>query len=124
QGKLRVRARAYAPADEHTIFCLYAVVQTIEDAMDKAKKAEDKLASVGQQIVAINAAQTRDDGRILTLNGKADDQKNDNDKNWKDVLDMIQQEGDLFSKIAKKLKDEDLRKDVDTVFERRAPSTQ
>jgi len=98
--------------------------KTIEDAMDKAKKAEDKLASVGQQIVAINAAQTRDDGRILTLNGKADDQKNDNDKNWKDVLDMIQQEGDLFSKIAKKLKDEDLRKDVDTVFERRAPSTQ
>jgi len=49
-------------------------------------------------------------GRILTLNGKADDQKADNDKNWKDVLDLIQQEGDLFSKISKKLKDEDLRK--------------
>ena len=46
----------------------------------------------------------------MTLNGKADDQKADNDKNWKDVLDLIQQEGDLFSKISKKLKDKDLRK--------------
>merc|ERR1712205_188905 len=90
--------------------------KTIEDAMDKAKKAEDKLASVSKAITAIRADQTADDGRILTLNGKADDQKADNDKNWKDVLDLIQQEGDLFSKISKKLKDEDLRKDVDNVF--------
>ena len=84
--------------------------QTIQDAMDKAKKAQDKLDEVGKEITDIRSDQTVDDGRILTLNGNADEQANDNDKNWKDVLDMIQQEGDLFSKISKKLKDEELRK--------------
>lgn len=84
--------------------------KTIEDALGKAKKAQDKLDEVGKEVADIRADQTNDDGRILTLNGKADEQTNDNDKNWKDVLDMIQQEGDLFSKISKKLKDEDLRK--------------
>ena len=78
--------------------------------MDKAKKAQDKLDEVGKEITDIRSDQTVDDGRILTLNGNADEQANDNDKNWKDVLDMIQQEGDLFSKISKKLKDEELRK--------------
>ena len=84
--------------------------KTIEDALGKAKKAQDKLDEVGKEITDIRADQTNDDGRILTLNGKADEQTNDNDKNWKDVLDMIHEEGDLFSKISKKLKDEDLRK--------------
>jgi len=94
--------------------------KTIEDAMAKAKKAQNKLDEVGRQIADIRKDQSTDDGRILTLNGKADEQTNENDKNWKDVLDMIQQEGDLFSKISKKLKDEELRKDVDTVFGRTA----
>jgi hypothetical protein len=86
--------------------------------MDKAKKAQKKLDEVGTEISNIHADQTVDDGRILSLNGKADEQSNTNDKNWKDILDMIQEEGDLFSKISKKLKDEELRKDVDTVFGR------
>jgi chromosome segregation ATPase len=92
--------------------------KTIQDAMDKAKKAQKKLDEVGTEISNIHADQTVDDGRILSLNGKADEQSNTNDKNWKDILDMIQEEGDLFSKISKKLKDEELRKDVDTVFGR------
>lgn len=78
--------------------------------MDKAKKAQKKLDEVGTEISNIRADQTVDDGRILSLNGKADEQSNTNDKNWKDILDMIQEEGDLFSKISKKLKDEELRK--------------
>ena len=78
--------------------------------MDKAKKAQKKLDEVGTEISNIRADQTVDDGRILSLNGKADEQSNTNDKNWKDILDMIQEEGELFSKISKKLKDEELRK--------------
>ena len=85
-------------------------LQTIQDAMDKAKKAQTKLDDVGREIANIRADQTVDDGRILSLNGKADEQSSTNDKNWKDILDMIQEEGDLFSKISKKLKDEELRK--------------
>jgi len=97
--------------------------KTIQDAMDKAKKAQKKLDEVGTEISNIRADQTVDDGRILSLNGKADEQSNTNDKNWKDILDMIQEEGDLFSKISKKLKDEELRKDVDTVFGRTSQPT-
>ncbi len=78
--------------------------------MDKANKAQKKLDEVSTDISSIRADQTVDDGRILSLNGKADEQSNTNDKNWKDILDMIQEEGDLFSKISKKLKDEELRK--------------
>ena len=96
--------------------------KTIEDALGKAKQAQDKLDEVGKEITDIRADQTNDDGRILTLNGKADEQTNDNDKNWKDVLDMIQEEGDLFSKISKKLKDEDLRKVNHSLAGLRVPS--
>jgi hypothetical protein len=84
--------------------------QTIQDAMDTADKAQKKLAEVGKDVASIRADQTVDDGRILSLNGAADAQSSTNDKNWKDIMDMIQAEGDLFSKISKKLKDEELRK--------------
>ena len=78
--------------------------------MDTADKAQKKLAEVGKDVASIRADQTVDDGRILSLNGAADAQSSTNDKNWKDIMDMIQEEGDLFSKISKKLKDEELSK--------------
>ena len=78
--------------------------------MSKAKKAQGKLDEVGRDIEKIRQDQTTDDGRILTINGKVDEQNSNNNKNWQDVLDMIAQEGDLFAKISKKLKDDELRK--------------
>lgn len=97
--------------------------KTLEDAMSKAKKAQGKLDEVGRDIEKIRQDQTTDDGRILTINGKVDEQNSNNNKNWQDVLDMIAQEGDLFAKISKKLKDDELRKDVDTVFGRTASAS-
>jgi len=84
----------------------------------KGDSAVEDLDKLNAKVGKIRDDQDRDSNNLAGLSADIDDAKAYIDKQWKEVHNQIKGEGDLFAKVSKKLKDDNLGRKVDKVFNR------
>jgi len=91
---------------------------SLQHAMDKADKTKGMLDALGEKVRVLREDQDRDSNSLAGISTDVQEQGDRIDENWKKVKGTLAGEGDVLAKISHKLKDDDLSKDVDRVFDR------